>query len=242
LHDATTDSAVIASWWRRRRYANPAMRTGARPAGAGIVVLDIDPEHAGDASLAQLLAVHGPLPPTLAVITGGGGRHLYFTCADRVPTSAGRLGPGLDVRGEGGYVLVPPSVHTSGGRYRWAERPVAALPDWLAHVAQPRRLEPDEQTTPQTRAVHQPCAWAAAALAAEVAGVRTATEGTRNHTLNRAAFALGQLVGAGYLDPGDVAALLTDAGLAAGLAAAETRATIASGLRAGTARPRHPAG
>jgi hypothetical protein len=243
LHDATTHSGVIASWWRDLRYANPAVRTGARPAGAGIVVVDIDPDHGGDASLAELLAAHGPLPATLEVITGGGGRHLYFTCAGRsIPNSAGRLGPGLDIRGEGGYVLVPPSVHASGGRYRWVERPVGALPDWLADLAQPHEREPRGRMEPLARPVHQPGAWAAAALAAEVANVRNATEGTRNHTLNRAAFALGQLVGGGRLDPGDVVALLTDAALAAGLTAAETRATIASGLRAGIPQPRHPAG
>ncbi len=242
LHDATIDPAVIESWWCGARYANPAVRTGARPAGAGVIVLDIDPAHEGDTSLARLVAVHSPLPATLEVLTGGGGRHLYFACAGPpVPNSAGRLGPGLDIRGESGYVLVPPSVHAAGGRYRWVQRPLRALPDWLADLARPSRHEPTESTERATRPVHQPGAWAAAALATETERVRTATEGTRNHTLNRAAFALGQLVAAGYLDPDDVVATLTDAALAAGLTIAETRATIASGLHAGTARPRHPA-
>jgi hypothetical protein len=242
LHDATIDPAVIGSWWHGSRDANPAVRTGARPAGAGIIVVDIDPDHGGNTSLAPLVAGHGPLPATLEVLTGGGGRHLYYAhVGPPVPNSAGRLGPGLDIRGEGGYVLVPPSVHATGGRYRWVERPLRALPDWLAELARPGRREPWELTERPTRPVHQPGAWAAAALAAEVDSVRTATEGTRNHTLNRAAFALGQLAAGGYLDPGDIAAMLTDAALAAGLTAAETRATIASGLRASTARPRHPA-
>jgi Bifunctional DNA primase/polymerase, N-terminal len=243
LHDATTDPAVIGSWWHAARYANPAVRTGVRPAGAGVVVLDIDPAHEGETSLAQLVPAHGPLLATLEVLTGGGGRHLYFTCAGpSIPNSAGRLGPGLDIRGHGGYVLAPPSVHAAGGRYRWIQRRLRALPNWLADLARPDEREPGEPMERPTRPVHQPGAWAAAALAAEVANVRTAAEGTRNHTLNRAAFALGQVVGAGYLDPGDVVAMLSGAALAAGLTAAETRATIASGLRAGTARPRHPAG
>jgi hypothetical protein len=241
LHDATTDPAVIESWWRNSPHANPALRTGLRPNGAGVIVLDIDPDHHGDNGLARLVAAHGPLPATLEVVTGGGGRHLYFAHAGPpVPNSAGRLGPGLDIRGDGGYVLVPPSVHAAGGRYRWIQRPLRAMPDWLTDLARPGRREPGEPTERATRPVHQPGAWAAAALAAETQSVRTATEGTRNHTLNRAAFALGQLVGAGHLDPDDVAAMLTNAALAAGLAPAETRATITSGLRAGTARPRHP--
>ena len=241
LHDATTDPAVIESWWRTSPHANPAVRTGGRPAGAGVIVLDIDPAHYGNASLTQLVVVHGPLPATLEVLTGGGGRHLYFAHAGLpVPNSAGRLGPGLDIRGDGGYVLVPPSVHAAGGRYRWVQRTLRALPDWLADPARPGRHEPTESTERATRPVHQPGAWAAAALAAEAESVKTATEGTRNHRLNRAAFALGQLVAAGYLDPDDVVATLTEAALTAGLTAAETRATIASGLRAGTARPRHP--
>ncbi|HZA76175.1 MAG TPA: bifunctional DNA primase/polymerase [Acidimicrobiales bacterium] len=243
LHDATIDPAVIESWWRGARYANPAVRTGARPAGAGVIVLDTDPVHGGATSLAGLVAAHGALPATLEVLTGGGGRHLYFAHAGPpVPNSAGRLGPGLDIRGDGGYVLVPPSVHAAGGRYRWVQRPLRALPDWLADLGRPSGPGPLQVTEGPARPVRQPGAWAAAALAAETQSVKTATEGTRNHTLNRAAFALGQLVAAGYLDTDDVAATLTDAALAAGLTTAETRATIASGLRAGIARPRHPAG
>ena len=243
LRDATTDTAVIAAWWRTWPHANPAIRTGARPGGAGVVVLDVDPDHDGNTSLAQLIAAHGPLPATLEVLTGGGGRHLYFAHAGPpVPNSAGRLGPGLDIRGDGGYVLVPPSIHATGGRYRWIRRPLRPLPGWLADLAQPWRPEARDPAERPTRTLRQPGAWAAAARTAEATKVRTAPEGTRNHTLNRAAFALGQLVGAGYLDADDVVATLTDAALTAGLTAAETRATIASGLRAGAAHPRRPAG
>jgi len=83
-------------------------------------------------------------------------------------------------------------------------------------------------------------AWAAAALAAEVADVRAARKGTRNDTLNRAAYNLGQLVAGGHLAEGEVADALAAAAQDAGLPAAEARATIRSGLRAGAAEPRHP--
>src|SRR5687767_11604160 len=106
LRDATTDPALIEVWWRQWPAAHPAIRTGTRRDGAGVVVLDIDPGHGGTASLAKLVATFGPLPETLEVATGGGGSHLYFAHpGGQVPNSAGRLGPGLDVRGDGGYVL-----------------------------------------------------------------------------------------------------------------------------------------
>ena len=113
LKDATTDEAVIQQWWHRYPEANVAIVTGA---GSGIVVLDIDPPHGGDESLAALEAEWGRLPETVEVVTGSGGRHIYFKhpgVGIAVPNSAGKLGPGLDVRGDGGYVLIPPSRHIS---------------------------------------------------------------------------------------------------------------------------------
>jgi hypothetical protein len=236
LHQATTDATVIRRWWRRSPGSNVAVRTGARPAGAGVVVIDIDPAHGSGDALAELEQAHDPLPPTLEAVTGGGGRHLWFSHPGiPVPNSAGRLGRGIDVRGDGGYILVSPSRHISGGRYRWQEAPIAAMPPWL--VA--RCLPPEPAPTGRAEPPAHLDAWARAALDAETAAVRAAVEGTRNHTLNRAAFALGQLVGSGTLEEADVVDQLADAAAAAGLGDHEARATIASGLRAGTAVPRH---
>lgn len=238
LHDATTDMAVIRRWWRTWPHANVAARTGSHPDGAGLIVLDVDPAHGGNVSLAVLTAARELLPVTLEVATGGGGRHLYFRHPGHaVPNSVGRLGPGLDVRADGGYVLVPPSRHLSGGEYRWQPAPIAALPTWLDALMATPPPRPNHLTRPH-RDVN---AWAAAALAGEVNAVRTSLEGRRNHALNRAAFSLGQLVGAGYLEPDDVTDCLADAAIAAGLGVTEIRATISSGLRAGAAKPRHPA-
>jgi hypothetical protein len=82
--------------------------------------------------------------------------------------------------------------------------------------------------------------WAAAALRGELERVRLAAEGSRNHTLNRAAFALGQIAGAGVLDAHEVEAHLRHAASAAGLGVREASLTIRSGLSAGLARPRGP--
>jgi hypothetical protein len=207
-----------------------------------VVVVDIDPAHGGDASLADLVASNGPLPATLEVSSGGGGRHLYFEHpGGRVPNSAGQLGAGLDVRGEGGYVLIPPSRHGSGRRYLWAHRPLRPLPAWLTHLVTEAHETSPTSVRPAAVSVSPRHAWAAAALAGEVNRVRQAAEGCRNHTLNRAAFALGQIVAGGHLEADDVTATLTEAALAAGLTPKETRATIASGLWAGVVQPRHPA-
>lgn len=235
LHAASTDLAVVGRWWRQWPEANIAVRTGGSPEGAGVVVLDVDPAHGGDRALAELVEMHGPLPETLAAATGGGGRHLWFAHpGGTVPNSAGRVGDGLDVRGDGGYVLVSPSRHISGGRYRWVEAPLAPMPAWLLTLARP----PAPVPRPQPPAPRQADAWARAALAEEVAAVRGSTEGTRNHALNRAAFSLGQLVAGGHLDVDEVTAQLTAAATGAGLHEREAAATIASGLRAGQRQPR----
>jgi len=239
LHDATTDPRTVKHWWRRWPDANVGLRTGAV---SGLVVLDIDPGHGGEATLAELVDAYEALPPTLEVRTGGG-RHLYFTHPGvRVANSAGGLGPGLDVRGDGGYILAPPSRHASGGTYRrLTQGPPAALPGWLQALMTRRRGEATAAVTivaevDRSRA----SAWARAALVAEATRVRRAGVGTRNHTLNRAAFALGQIVAGGHLDAADASGFLCDAALAAGLGEAEAHSTIASGLSAGAACPRHP--
>jgi hypothetical protein len=89
--------------------------------------------------------------------------------------------------------------------------------------------------------VRQATGWARAALDGELESLRTAREGTRNHTLNRVAYRLGQLVGAGQLDEPDVAHRLIDAAVAIGLGEREAAATTRSGLDAGRQHPRGPA-
>lgn len=139
MHEAA-DAEVLRRWWRRWPEANVGVVTGAV---SGLVVLDVDPRNGGDGSLAALEFVHGALLPTVEVLTGGGGRHLYY----RHPgtTVAGRpVAPGLDVKGDGGLVVCPPSLHASGLRYRWApnrapgEIPLAPLPWWIGAAVRDR--------------------------------------------------------------------------------------------------------
>jgi len=137
LKDSSGDPAIIARWWSAGD-SNIAIVTG--PASR-LLVLDVDVQHDGEANLAKLERENAPLPETVEVLTGGGGRHLYFRYPETpIPNSASRLGCGLDIRGEGGYVVAPPSVHISGRRYVWeaAHHPddmaVADPPDWLVDL------------------------------------------------------------------------------------------------------------
>jgi hypothetical protein len=136
LNDATTNPDQIRHWWGLWQDANPAIRTGAE---SGIVVLDVDPRHNGDETLARLELDHGPLPETVEVVTGGGGRHLYFRYpeAETIRSSNGEIGEGLDVKATGGYVVAPPALHASGQRYAWElsghpdDVALAEIPVWL---------------------------------------------------------------------------------------------------------------
>lgn len=163
--DASTDVAIVTRWWQMFPRANIGIATGG---GSRLVVLDVDFRAGGDASIAAVVDEHGPLPETACVHTGGGGLHYYFAHpGGRIRNSASMLGAGLDIRGDGGYVIAPPSVHVSGARYTWALACRAApLPAWM-HERIERRAS---------------CA--AVDIAAALAGV---TEGGRDDALFRLA-------------------------------------------------------
>jgi hypothetical protein len=129
---ATVDPDQLRAWWGRWPDANIGVPTGA---ASGFVVLDVDARHGGVASFEKLRDQHR-LPKTAQVLTGSGGFHYWFRCVGELRNSAGLLGDGLDVRGDGGYVVVPPSVHESGNPYEWlreldqaAEWPAALVAD-----------------------------------------------------------------------------------------------------------------
>lgn len=239
LRDASTDAKVVEAWWRRWPDANLGVVTGRQ---SGLVVVDVDPDHGGIDSMRRLVAEHAPLPSGPRVRTGSGGWHVLFAWPGReVRNSAGRVGPGVDIRGDGGYVIAPPSVHAAGDRYVWTRGgDPPQLPEWLHRLVEPPRIDRPaaREPIPISEALDR---WAAAALRGEIERVRVAPEGARNHTLNRSAFALGQIVGAGALDPDAVRSHLLHAAASAGLGEREAVLTIRSGMHAGMARPRGPA-
>lgn len=116
---ATTDAAQIAEWWPDGTTNGIGIATGA---ATGFFALDVDPRHGGDDTLADLEHEHGRLPDTIESLTGGGGRHICFETPEGITITndqAGRLGPGLDIRGEGGQIVVPPTIHPNGTPYEW---------------------------------------------------------------------------------------------------------------------------
>ncbi len=126
--DATSDSRVIERWWKRWPSANVGVPTGKK---SGVVVLDVDVDEGGLESLAKLERAGAPVPKTARARTGGGGIHVFFRYprGTEIRNSAGLLGPGLDVRGEGGYVVVPPSRTRSS--YQWVDSSSLAEASWL---------------------------------------------------------------------------------------------------------------
>jgi len=125
----------IESWFQRWPHANVGIVTGRV---SGLVVLDVDERHGGATSLARLEI--DPVPITVEAVTGGGGRHLYFSHPGIPLGNRVGLRPGLDLRGDGGCVVAPPSIHASGTPYLWVtarspdEAPLAPLPGWFLHT------------------------------------------------------------------------------------------------------------
>jgi hypothetical protein len=243
---ATTDPDTIRQWWEAHPRANVGLALG-----RGLVALDVDVPD-GETSLAQLVTELGELPAnTVESLTPRGGRHLLFRVPpDTIIKNAVGVRPHLDVRADGGQIVVAPSVHPEKGtRYQWRdghgphEREPAELPaPWLDFLARSGRPEkaPSEWAGPPSHpgSNSRQRGYGARALADESEAVARTPPGRRNDRLNRAAFAVGQLVTGGELEEPDAYATLTAAGEAAGLRPREVRATVASGLRAGRLTPR----
>jgi len=151
VKDATTDATTITRWWSAWPRAHVAIAAGA----SGLLVVDVDPRNGGDHSLAELEQTHGPLPDTPRQQTGGGGVHILFRRPDRPHVRGPRhgLGRGVDVKADGGYIIVAPSGHHSGRPYLWEigagleDLAVAAPPPWLLERLDTRELRDATPTT-----------------------------------------------------------------------------------------------
>jgi hypothetical protein len=142
--------AEIEEWFRRWPQANVGIVTGVV---SGLVVLDIDPGHGGDESLAVWEREHGPLPHTITAATGGGGHHHYFRHPGGLIHNRAGLAAGIDLRGDGGCVVAPPSIHSSGNPYSWVagcapgEAQLAELHGWLLGLLQDTYRTPGHSVT-----------------------------------------------------------------------------------------------
>jgi hypothetical protein len=140
VHSATLDTGVIKHWFG---YLVPDANLGL--ATNRLVVVDVDPRHGGDESLQELEREHGEFPLTWRVLTGGGGEHIIYACPDGAEIANvvaeqmqnPPLGRGIDIRARDGYIVAPPSRHTSGRTYEWSvdhhpqDVRLTFAPDWL---------------------------------------------------------------------------------------------------------------
>lgn len=237
---ATTDLDTVVGWWtgklplppRERKagdpdrlpkaFAGPACNIGiATGAGSGFFVLDLDGE-AGLDALLSLAQRHGKLPVTPRQSTGKGG-HLLFAWPEGqgVSNSASRIAPGVDVRGEGGYIVAAPSIHPSGRAYAWQpggspfDMPFARAPAWLLRLAAPPVTQPPRPSSaaPRLMRAEGVSDYALGALQSAAEEIRRSPAGAHNVTLHRNAYGIGRLVGAGELSRDMARGQLVAAGL-----------------------------
>jgi putative DNA primase/helicase len=245
---ATSDGPTVDAWWRRWPKAMIGMPMGE---SNGLFALDIDRDAAtgldGFCALASLEEMHGPLPPTRTQRTPRGGEHRLFRWPGvKVRNSASKIGAGIDIRGDGGYIIVPPSMSSTGQAYtRICAAEPAEAPGWLLRLlSEPTAKSKANAVSfgPESKfsKTHDP--YVARALTDECTRVAQATSGQRNDALNRAAFSLGQLVAAGTLEREEVEVQLSAAAIASGLVADDgeeaVKCTMRSGLEAGMTQRR----
>lgn len=238
----------IRGWFTGHPELNVGIVTGRI---SGIVVLDVDGEE-GHQALRE--AVMSKLPATPHVHTGGGGDHYFFRYPENgIANSAGKIAERVDVRGEGGFVVAPPSMHRSGDTYSWVTPPgeieLAEMPLWMAASEKPKattgarrargkgaRQAPTKNAVGIRMSLRQQ-----EQIVLEAADeVRSAPEGERNDTLNRVAYRLTEYESMG-LDPDLVWDQLTKAAKEAGLSDQEVESTFSSAWNAGTEKVDEPA-
>ena len=237
--DASVDPARIRTWWTEHPAAMIGVPTGTK---SNVWVLDIDnkPGKDGIGALASLQATHGTLPETVTCRTPSGGSHFYFKCGGVEIRNRGDVEPGIDVRGEGGYVIAPGSVRADGCIYEWTDQPddLADAPPWLLERVVKRATA---KVSSPARASDPSSAYVDAAVSDELKKL-VGTSAGRNNQLNDSAFAIGTFVGADAMSRSQAETRLFGAALANGYTdqdgASATRATIKSGLDAGILKPR----
>lgn len=264
FYKASTDEITVREMWER--YPNAMIGVAMGPQ-AGVFALDPDaPKEPGTpdglAAWRTLADAHGYRPHTHTHLSPRGGCHLLFAYPSgvEITNSPGRLPPGIDVRGAGGYVIAPPSRTSDGREYRLEEpehafhfeEAPAFLLELLKKAEAPQREQVERPRSEASRAGGDSRSaerardlsdrYVATAVERECDGITGAAAGGRNNALNRAAFSLGTIVGAGRLDAGEATRVLLSAAATCGLVKDDGQhavlRTIESGLTSGAANPR----
>lgn len=226
--EASSDPAQVAAWWTEWPDANVGLATGV---GSGVYVIDLDG--------AEAVEVWDDLgfPNGWRSITGNG-VHLLYSIAEPLASTHWKLGRGIDTRGDGGYIVAPPSRHKSGRTYAWVEglrlegHP-PSLPPVLAAALAPTLATP---AGAPALTFGGSSTYGSGVLRHAVERVHAAPEGARNSTLNDEAFLVGQFVAGGEIDPQGIAAVLEEASTDPDRK--KVRTTVARGLRDGANYPR----
>ena len=246
-HDATINVAQIKEWWATFPNAMLGIATGQT---SGLFVLDVDThgDTNGYASLSALEAEHGELPDTYQVETASGGRHFYFRYPENhiIKNTTSRVGKGLDIRGDGGYIIAAPSVRADGKAYRvYRDADIVDAPEWLLELAETKEASSVSMggftySDGSERAVSNPEAYKKSILENEIKALADAPEGERNHTLFRVAANLYGYVSGGTFDEYEVYSALIGACYANGLMVdrTEVESTIKSAKNAGVKSPK----
>jgi putative DNA primase/helicase len=238
---ASKSQGAVDRWFQTRPDSNYGIATGAQ---SRIFVLDVDgPE--GKASLLRLARENGYLPKTVRVATPHG-QHWYFsTPGYAIPNSVGRIAPGIDIRGDAGYVVGPGS-RTPDGNYGFMpgrapeDVKIANAPPWLLKlIGRKPAVSNVPAPMPKLSADQRARAskYAEGARQSELDRLRKAPNHQRNNTLNACAFRLGRFIGSGLLERASVTRELAHVATAIGLDENEIQATIESGLKAGMKNP-----
>jgi hypothetical protein len=258
FYGATNDARLVASWWARWPLALWAIRTGKRPQGSGIAIVDIDPRHDGFNTLARLVGPTIPIVPT--VRTPSVGMHLWYLappdgCFSTVGVGGKRrlgLGEGVDLKCDLTMCHVPgPSPRS---RYTWDTKhnlvtlPLLPLPAALTPVEVDEEEQGDEPAMASAkRPIGRPEAYGEAALQKACERVRGAVPRTQRHTLNAESYAMGRLAAGLDLDRAAVVRDLVEAGLAMVQEAGrppwrfyQVRQTVLEGFRDGLRKPYTP--
>lgn len=237
---ATTDLDQINKWWDKWPVANIGIRCGE---GSDLCAVDVDRRNDGDKTMEALIAKYGPPPKEGIVYTGNGVHHLFPfpRNVDHMPKT---LGPGIDLQGEGSYIVAAGSRHFSGVQYRWANGSYrATVSDWVRIVVEGEGLDqvdeyPEVDPSKFKEPVTEDFEHAARSLDSARWNVQLAPKGTRNSQLNTEAYGMWGLVARGTLTDKEVWDTLKRAAQIAGLPDSEIDGVLERGRKAGHAKPR----
>ena len=244
VKDATDNIEIIRSWW----VSNPMANIGL-PCGSinNILVIDIDGPN-GEEALNSLEKTHGELPRTIEQTTGKG-RHLLFEMPSGRIKNRVKIDTDIDIRSDGGYIVITPSIHPSGDQYQWKEghKPYqikpATLPDaWIEYLCESKDCTNSVKTLPVfiPKSSTGSTRWGEKRLVENCHDVSKTGQGGRNNALNLAAYRVGQAIASGHIDDQSARSELLKAALSCGLKETESIKTIDSGIKNGLSTPVMP--